>query len=195
MADPLEERTARLLADYLEYCARPPGSPEPRPSSPEAAVLRSTAARLRQRHASFFSAFVDYPGSRVDLTARMADAVLSGSRDLSWGRVVTLVTFAGTLLERGPLLPAGGQQRGFRPRRKKEEGDVARDCQRLVALLSARLAGRHRAWLQAQGGWDGFCVFFSTPLPLTFWRRLPVQAFVSCLLAMAFIYFFWTRLL
>ncbi|XP_004056246.1 bcl-2-like protein 10 isoform X1 [Gorilla gorilla gorilla] len=194
MADPLRERTERLLADYLGYCAREPGTPEPTPSTPEAAVLRSAAARLRQIHRSFFSAYLGYPGNRFELVALMADSVLSDSPGPTWGRVVTLVTFAGTLLERGPLVTARWKKWGFQPRLKEQEGDVARDCQRLVALLSSRLMGQHRAWLQAQGGWDGFCHFFRTPFPLAFWRKQLVQAFLSCLLATAFIYL-WTRLL
>ncbi|XP_021796258.1 bcl-2-like protein 10 isoform X2 [Papio anubis] len=153
MADPLRERTERLLADYLGCCAREPGTPEPRPSTPEAAVLRSAAARLRQLHRSFFSAYRGYPGNRVELVALMAEAVLSDSPGPTWGRVVSLVTFAGTLLEREPLVTAWWKKRSFQPRLKEQEGDVARDCQRLVALLSSRLAGQHRAWLQAQGGW------------------------------------------
>ncbi|XP_001085850.1 bcl-2-like protein 10 isoform X1 [Macaca nemestrina] len=194
MADPLRERTERLLADYLGCCAREPGTPEPRPSTPEAAVLRSAAARLRQLHRSFFSAYRGYPGNRVELVALMAEAVLSDSPGPTWGRVVSLVTFAGTLLEREPLVTAWWKKRGFQPRLKEQEGDVARDCQRLVALLSSRLAGQHRAWLQAQGGWDGFCHFFRSPFPLAFWRKLLIQAFLACLLATAFGYL-WTRLL
>ncbi|XP_017741598.1 PREDICTED: bcl-2-like protein 10 isoform X1 [Rhinopithecus bieti] len=153
VADPLRERTERLLADYLGCCAREPGTPEPRPSTPEAAVLRSAAARLRQLHRSFFSAYLGYPGNRVELVALMAEAVLSDSPGPTWGRVVSLVTFAGTLLEREPLVTAWWKKRSFQPRLKEQEGDVARDCQRLVALLSSRLTGQHRAWLQAQGGW------------------------------------------
>ncbi|XP_023083031.2 bcl-2-like protein 10 [Piliocolobus tephrosceles] len=194
MADPLRERTERLLADYLGCCAREPGTPEPRPSTPEAAVLRSAAARLRQLHRSFFSAYLGYPGNRVELVALMAEAVLSDSPGPTWGRVVSLVTFAGTLLEREPLVTAWWRKRSFQPRLKEQEGDVARDCQRLVALLSSRLAGQHRAWLQAQGGWDGFCHFFRTPFPLAFWRKLLIQAFLACLLTTAFGYL-WTRLL
>ncbi|XP_011948485.1 PREDICTED: bcl-2-like protein 10 [Cercocebus atys] len=194
MADPLRERTERLLADYLGCCAREPGTPEPRPSTPEAAVLRSAAARLRQLHRSFFSAYRGYRGNRVELVALMAEAVLSDSPGPTWGRVVSLVTFAGTLLEREPLVTAWWKKRGFQPRLKEQEGDVARDCQRLVALLSSRLAGQHRAWLQAQGGWDGFCHFFRSPFPLAFWRTLLIQAFLACLLATAFGYL-WTRLL
>nr|XP_008014778.1 bcl-2-like protein 10 isoform X1 [Chlorocebus sabaeus] len=193
MADPLRERTERLLADYLGCCAREPGTPEPRPSTPEAAVLRSAAARLRQLHRSFFSAYLGYPGNRVELVALMADAVLSDSPGPTWGRVVSLVTFAGTLLEREPLMTAWWKKQSFQPR-LEQEGDVARDCQRLVALLSSRLAGQHRAWLQAQGGWDGFCHFFRSPFPLAFWRKLLIQAFLACLLATAFGYL-WTRLL
>ncbi|XP_025246438.1 bcl-2-like protein 10 [Theropithecus gelada] len=194
MADPLRERTERLLADYLGCCAREPGTPEPRPSTPEAAVLRSAAVRLRQLHRSFFSAYRGYPGNRVELVALMAEAVLSDSPGPTWGRVVSLVTFAGTLLEREPLVTAWWKKRSFQPRLKEQEGDVARDCQRLVALLSSRLAGQHRAWLQAQGGWDGFCHFFRSPFPLAFWRKLLIQAFLACLLATAFGYL-WTRLL
>ncbi|XP_008014778.2 bcl-2-like protein 10 isoform X1 [Chlorocebus sabaeus] len=194
MADPLRERTERLLADYLGCCAREPGTPEPRPSTPEAAVLRSAAARLRQLHRSFFSAYLGYPGNRVELVALMADAVLSDSPGPTWGRVVSLVTFAGTLLEREPLMTAWWKKQSFQPRLKEQEGDVARDCQRLVALLSSRLEGQHRAWLQAQGGWDGFCHFFRSPFPLAFWRKLLIQAFLACLLATAFGYL-WTRLL
>ncbi|XP_033045988.1 bcl-2-like protein 10 isoform X1 [Trachypithecus francoisi] len=194
VADPLRERTERLLADYLGCCAREPGTPEPRPSTPEAAVLRSAAARLRQLHRSFFSAYLGYPGNRVELVALMAEAVLSDSPGPTWGRVVSLVTFAGTLLEREPLVTAWWKKRSFQPRLKEQEGDVARDCQRLVALLSSRLTGQHRAWLQAQGGWDGFCHFFRTPFPLAFWRKLLIQAFLACLLTTAFGYL-WTRLL
>uniref|UniRef100_A0A2K5TKG9 Bcl-2-like protein 10 n=1 Tax=Macaca fascicularis TaxID=9541 RepID=A0A2K5TKG9_MACFA len=180
MADPLRERTERLLADYLG------------PSTPEAAVLRSAAARLRQLHRSFFSAYRGYPGNRVELVALMAEAVLSDSPGPTWGRVVSLVTFAGTLLEREPLVTAWWKKRGFQPRLKEQEGDVARDCQRLVALLSSRLAGSTAPGFRLRA--DGFCHFFRSPFPLAFWRKLLIQAFLACLLATAFGYL-WTRLL
>lgn len=144
MADDLKERTARLLTDYLECCAREPGTPEPQPSTPEAAVLRSAAAQLQRIHRPFFSAYRGYPGNRVELMMRVVEAVLPDGHDLSWGRVVTLVTFAGTLLERGPHLTTTRWQR---------RNEIARDCQRLVTLLCTRLTGQYRAWLQAQGGW------------------------------------------
>ncbi|KAG3261886.1 BCL2 like 10 [Ictidomys tridecemlineatus] len=179
MADLLQERTAQLLTDYLEYCAREPGTPEPPPSTPEAAVLRSAAARLQQQYEPFFSLYRGYPGNRVELVAQMAEAVLSDNQALNWGRVMMLVTFAGTLLERKP-----------QDTHELHTWDqAALDSQRLVDLLCAQLVGQHRAWLEAQGGWDGFCDFFRTPLPLTFWRNLLVQIFMSCLLATIFIYF------
>jgi Bcl-2-like protein 10 len=145
MADPLRERTERLLTDYLQYCAREPepGAPEPPPSTPEADVLRAAATRLRRRHWAFFSRYIGYQGNRVELMARMAEATFSDNRGLNWGRVVTLAAFAGTLLERGPSVVAEWKTRH----------EVARDCPRLVALLCARLVGQHRAWLEAQGGW------------------------------------------
>uniref|UniRef100_H0WZ06 Bcl-2-like protein 10 n=2 Tax=Otolemur garnettii TaxID=30611 RepID=H0WZ06_OTOGA len=191
MADPLRERTERLLTDYLEYCARDPTAPEPTPSSPEAALLRSVTAYIQQRHWSFFSAYIGYPGNRVQVVERMVKAMLSDNQRLNWGRVVTLVTFAGTLLQRPPV--EARREKQDKSQLKEGEDEVARDCQRLVALLSSRLVGQHRVWLEAQGGWDGFCQFFRTPLPLAFWRRLLFEVLLLCFLATVFIYF-WTRL-
>ncbi|XP_017360108.1 bcl-2-like protein 10 [Cebus imitator] len=192
MADPLRQRTERLVADYLEYCSREPGTPESPPATAEAAVLRATAAGVRKVYRSFFSAYLGYPGNRVELVARMAEALLSDSPGPTWGNVVMLLAFAGTLLERGPLVTARWKKWGFQSRLKEPEGNVSRDRQRLVGLLSSRLVGQHRAWLEAQGGWDGFCYFFRTSYSLALWRKLLVQVFLSWLLTAAFIYF-WTR--
>uniref|UniRef100_A0A2K5RIU7 Bcl-2-like protein 10 n=1 Tax=Cebus imitator TaxID=2715852 RepID=A0A2K5RIU7_CEBIM len=153
MADPLRQRTERLVADYLEYCSREPGTPESPPATAEAAVLRATAAGVRKVYRSFFSAYLGYPGNRVELVARMAEALLSDSPGPTWGNVVMLLAFAGTLLERGPLVTARWKKWGFQSRLKEPEGNVSRDRQRLVGLLSSRLVGQHRAWLEAQGGW------------------------------------------
>lgn len=152
MADALRERTAQLLTDYLEYCAREPGSPARTPSTPEAAVLRYLAAQIRQRHQRFLSAYCGYRGNRVELVARLERDLLSNPQTLSWGHVVALLTFAGTLLER----PPPGTYLNLTPGQQQElewETNVGQDCQHLVALLCNRLTGRHRAWLEAHDGW------------------------------------------
>ncbi|XP_064426536.1 bcl-2-like protein 10 [Mirounga angustirostris] len=147
MADALRERTARLLTDYLEYCAREPGTPARAPSTPEAAVLRSVAAQVRQRHERFLSHYRGYQGNRVELVAQVEREILAHPQLLSWGRVVALLTFAGTLLEGSP---SGTDQ-------EQEPGDweatVRQDCGRLVDFLCNRLTGQHRAWLEAHDGW------------------------------------------
>lgn len=145
MADALRLRTACVLTDYLEYCARVPGSAPRPPSTPEAAVLRSVATHLRQRYQHVWSHYRGYRGNRIELVTQVAHETLHGSRCPTWGRVVALVTFAGTLLERPP--------RGHTLALKEREADVERDCQSLVALLCDWLTGQHGAWLQAQGGW------------------------------------------
>ncbi|XP_021549408.1 bcl-2-like protein 10 [Neomonachus schauinslandi] len=147
MADALRERTARLLTDYLEYCAREPGTLARAPSTPEAAVLRSVAAQVRQRHERFLSHYRGYQGNRVELVAQVEREILAHPQLLSWGRVVALLTFAGTLLEGSP---SGTDQ-------EQEPGDweatVRQDCGRLVDFLCNRLTGQHRAWLEAHDGW------------------------------------------
>lgn len=183
MADPLRERTRRLLKDYLMFCAREPGAPEPPPSSTEATVLRSAAARTLQLHQPFFSSFRGYQGNSPELLSQLADVVFSDQQRLNWGRVVALIAFAGLLLDQGP----------FENTKAKNRDQVVRDCLYMVDLLCTRLAGQHRAWLEAQEGWDGFCRFFRRPLPLSFWRRLLLQMFFSCFFATAILYL-WKRL-
>ncbi|KAK2119430.1 hypothetical protein P7K49_000816 [Saguinus oedipus] len=191
MADPLRRAPSGW---WRTTWSAGPGSPapEPPPSTAEAAVLRTMAAGVRKQYWSLFSAYLGYPGNRVELVARMAEALHSDSPGPTWGNVVMLLAFAETLLERGPLVTARWKKWGFQSRLKEPEGAVARDCQRLVALMSPRLVGQHGAWLEAQGGWDGFCYFFRTSYSLALWRKLLVQVFLSWLSTAAFIYF-WTR--
>lgn len=155
MADALRERTAQLLTDYLEYCARGPGTPARSPSTREAAVLRSVAAVVRQRHERFLSDYRGYGGNRVELVAQLEREILAHPQALSWGRVVALVTFAGTLLERPPS--GACSNLGPDPELELELGEweasVRQDCRRLVDFLCGRLTGQHRAWLEAHGGW------------------------------------------
>ncbi|XP_023383467.1 LOW QUALITY PROTEIN: bcl-2-like protein 10 [Pteropus vampyrus] len=153
MADALRLRTACVLTDYLEYCARETGSAPRPPSTPEAAVLRSVATHIQQRYQHVWSNYCGYRGNRIELVTQVAHEISHGIRGPTWGRVVALVTLAGTLLERPPP--------GHTLALKEWEADVDRDCQSLVALLCDWLTGQHRAWLEAQGGWDGFCQFFT----------------------------------
>ncbi|XP_066200112.1 bcl-2-like protein 10 [Saccopteryx leptura] len=182
MADELRSRTARLLTDYLEYCARRPGAAARLPSSPEAAVLRFLAAQAQQLYQPVWSRFRGYRGNRIALVAQVAREMLQ-DRVPSWGHVVALVAFAGTLLER----PPPGHTRAL----KERDAQVDRDCRRLVALLCDWLTGNHRAWLEAQGGWDGFCHVFNPALKS--WSRLLAQILLSCFTATILTYF-WTKL-
>ena len=88
----------------------------------------------------------------MELVARLEQDLLSNPQTLSWGHVVALLTFAGTLLER----PPPGTYLNLTPDQQQElewETNVGQDCQHLVALLCNRLTGRHRAWLEAHDGW------------------------------------------
>ncbi|XP_021116769.1 bcl-2-like protein 10 isoform X1 [Heterocephalus glaber] len=138
MGDPLWTRTEQLFADYLQFCARDPGTNGLPPRTPEAALLRTAAQELLRGHGRYFARYRDYGGNRAELLEMLADAIVPDDCKPTWLRVVTLATLAGTLLEHP----------GSSGREK-----VARDCRRMVARLCARFVGRHRAWLEAQGDW------------------------------------------
>nr|AAH52690.1 Bcl2l10 protein [Mus musculus] len=186
--DPLHGRTRRLLSDYIFFCAREPDTPEPPPTSVEAALLRSVTRQIQQEHQEFFSSFCESRGNRLELVKQMADKLLSKDQDFSWSQLVMLLAFAGTLMNQGPYMAV---------KQKRDLGNrviVTRDCCLIVNFLYNLLMGRrHRARLEALGGWDGFCRFFKNPLPLGFWRRLLIQAFLSGFFATA-IFFIWKRL-
>lgn len=159
MGDPLLERTRRLLTDYLTFCAREPGTPEPPPGSTEAALLRSVAGEVQENYQEFFSSFLGYQGNRLELVTRMVDVVLSDT--INWGRLVLVLTFAGTLLKQGPCKATKQKRRG-----RGNQSQVTRDCQLIVDFLCSRILGQHRSWLEAQDGWvrprsecgsDGVC--------------------------------------
>ncbi|XP_031199594.1 bcl-2-like protein 10 isoform X1 [Mastomys coucha] len=185
--DPLLDRTQRLLTDYLLFCAREPGTPEPPPTSVEAALLRSVTRQLQQENPGFFSSFRNCQDNRLELVRQMADKLLSSDQDFNWGRLVMLLAFTGKLMNQGPYR-AVKQRRDLMNRLL-----VDRDCCIIVSLLCSLLMGRHRSRLEALGGWDGFCRFFKKPLPLNFWRRLLIRAFLSCFFATA-IFYIWKRL-
>lgn len=147
MDDPLQERTKRLLTDFLMFCAREPGVPESPPTSAEAELLRSLAARMQQQHEAFFSTFFGYQGNRVELVRQMANGVFSDAPNFNWGRLVVLLTFAGTLLDQDPS-HSTTQRNGV-----NNQVQVDRDCHLLVDLLCNRLLRHHRLWLETHDGW------------------------------------------
>lgn len=147
MGDPLEERTRRLLTDYILFCAREPGTPEPPPTSVEAAVLRSVTRQIQQEHQGVFTSFRDYQDNRPELVKQIAETFFSNNQDVTWGRLVALLVFAGTLMNQGPYRT--GKQRG--DLRNRLLVDI--DCYLTVNFLYNLLMRRHRSWLEAHGGW------------------------------------------
>ncbi|XP_028003657.2 bcl-2-like protein 10 [Eptesicus fuscus] len=171
MEDQLTLRTLRLLTDYLEHCARRPSCAPRPPSSLEAAVMRSLSSRIQEHYQLSWTRFRRSPGNRVEMVATAMQNVFRHPRGPSWGRVVALVAFAGFLLERPPASHTWAL--------KEWNARVDRDCQSLVTLLCACLTGQHRTWLEAQGGWDGFCHFFR--VTRSRWRKVMVPFLLSCL--------------
>lgn len=145
MEDQLKVRTRQLLTDYLEHCARRPGSAPRPPSSLEAEVLRSLGARIHERYGLSWTRYRRCPGDRVEKVATAMQDIFQDPEDPNWGRVVALVTFAGFLLERPPASNEGALA--------EWDASVDQDCQSLVTLLCACLTEQHRDWLEAQGGW------------------------------------------
>lgn len=146
--DPLQERTRRLLADYLFFCAREPGAPVPPPTSVEAALLRSVTRQIQEEHEEFFSSFRECQDNRLELVKQMADKLLSQDQDFNWGQLVMLLAFTGALMNQGPYR-AVKERVNLRNRLL-----VTRDCCLIVNFLCNLLMGRrHRSRLEALGGW------------------------------------------
>nr|KAF6391353.1 hypothetical protein mPipKuh1_001396 [Pipistrellus kuhlii] len=179
--DPLELRTLRLLTDYLEHCARRPGRAPRPPTSLEAAVVRSLAPQIQEQYQLSWTRYHRLgSGDRVELVASAIEKVFLHPPGPDWGRVVALLAFAGFLLERPPTSHPWAL--------KNWEATVDQDCQNLVALLCACLTGQHRAWLEAHGGWDGFCRFFRVTRSCG--REVMAPFLLSCLALIIVIYWF-----
>ncbi|XP_006772267.1 PREDICTED: bcl-2-like protein 10 [Myotis davidii] len=109
--------------------------------------------------------------NRLQQMVDQMDSLVPDGADPNWLSVVALVSFAGALLER----PRPGHSQA----RRQWDATADQDCQRLVTFLCGWLTGKHRTWMEAQGGWDGFCHNFMPALPP--WGRLLAPLLTSCL--------------
>ncbi|XP_049759995.1 bcl-2-like protein 10 [Elephas maximus indicus] len=106
---------------------------------------RAAARALWERTALLLDAYLEHCAPEpCTPTLRRRRLQIDGC-SLSWNRVVSLVAFVGTFLER--LLPEVDLGRGRWPKKN----DVDCNCLRLVAVLSPQLAEEHSAWLVAHG--------------------------------------------
>lgn len=65
-------------------------------------MLRSVAAQVQRHYQLVWSYYRGYHGNRIELMEQVAQETLHDPRVPSWGRVVALISFAGTLMERPP---------------------------------------------------------------------------------------------
>nr|KAF6377275.1 BCL2 like 10 [Myotis myotis] len=174
-------RTQRLLTEFLEHRAGRLGTAPQPPSTAEATVMRSLAAHswLVTPHS-----WSRRQRNRLQQMVDQIESLVPDGTDPNWLSVVALVSFAGALLERPPP--------GHSQARREWGATVDQDCQRLVTFLSGWLTGKHRTWMEAQGGWDGFCHnFMPAPPP---WGRLLAPLLTSCLILIIFICL-WIKIL
>lgn len=167
--DELRLRTRRLLTEFLEHCARRRSSAPRPPATPEAAVMRSLAAHswLGTPHS-----WTRRQRNRIEQMVDQIEWLVPDGTDPTWFSVLALVSFAGALLERPPP--------GHARARREWDATADQDCQRLVTFLCGWLTGKHRSWMEAQGGWDGFCRSFMPAPPA--WGRLLAPLLMSCLI-------------
>ncbi|MEE6503044.1 hypothetical protein FKM82_004724 [Ascaphus truei] len=137
MSDPLLEETSLLLEDYLQHCLG--GGCQPPPCL-AARTLRRVAGEMLSLHRSFYDSCDQLSGDPRTIL-RAVSARIPDDGGLNWGRVVSLIAFAGVLAQNG--------------------GPKAGTPQELAEVLSAFLVGEHRVWLQNNGGWDGFHKYFN----------------------------------
>ncbi|KAM4747893.1 bcl-2-like protein 10 [Rhinophrynus dorsalis] len=131
MTDHLQKDTSVLLEDYLQHCV---GIGCQAPLNPIAQTLRRVAGEVLHSNRSFFDSCEQISGDPRTIL-KSVSAQLPQEGGLNWGRVVSLIAFAGVLAQR----------------RHK-----AGSPKELADLLTRFLADEHRDWLVRNGGWDGF---------------------------------------
>ncbi|CAH2273933.1 bcl-2 10 [Pelobates cultripes] len=134
----LREETSQILEDFLQHHLD--GGHQPSPS-PAAQTLRRVAGEMLDKNRSFFDSCSQISGNPKDVLQTVA-ATLIEDGGLNWGRIVSLIMFAGVLVKRSK------DQRTATPKE-------------LAEVLSQFLAEEQRDWLQSNGGWNGFHKYFS----------------------------------
>ncbi|XP_056428299.1 bcl-2-like protein 10 [Hyla sarda] len=133
MSEQLEKETGVLLEDYFQRCL---GQVPPQPTHPAAEALWRVAQEVQLGNSALFRSCEELDVEPCTILERVAPEVaLDGG--LNWGRVVVLIAFAGTLVQR----------------HKRRKAGTPRE---LAGVLSRFLGREHGDWLQRSGGWEGF---------------------------------------
>ncbi|KAM4675199.1 bcl-2-like protein 10 [Discoglossus pictus] len=138
MPDKLIQETFELSEQYLQHCLC--GADHDPAPSPTARTLRRVAEEMLLTNRSFFDSCEVSGDPRLVLQAVASKLPEEGG--LNWGRVVSLIVFAGVLVQM----------------KKDHKGGTPKE---LAEVLSRFLAEEHRDWLQKNGGWDGFHKYFN----------------------------------
>ncbi|XP_053573456.1 bcl-2-like protein 10 [Bombina bombina] len=141
MSDHIKQETSELLENYLQHCLCGVCAGEQQALSPAARTLRRVAGEMLSSNHSFFESCEKIHGDPREILKSVA-AQLPENGGLNWGRVVSLIVFAGILTQ-------------------KKRDHNAGTPKELAEVLSYFLTEEHRDWLQSNGGWDGFHKHFN----------------------------------
>ncbi|KAF4071822.1 hypothetical protein AMELA_G00267380 [Ameiurus melas] len=145
MACWLRKETLLLAEDYIDFCI---GNQQVPPSKSAEAMRRVAKDLELQNKTKFLSmshTFL-FCGLKSELNTRLRSimALLAEDGNLNWGRIVSLFAFTGVVAAE-----------------MSSRGDGVESCRKLAETIADYLVNEKSDWLQENGGWDGFCRFFS----------------------------------
>lgn len=133
-----------MADDYFDFCL----GVQQTPPSETARAMRRLAKKMEQQYQLKFhllsEEFLASSGSDKSSDLRKVMEEMVGDGKMNWGRVVSLFAFTGVLV---CILCSRGEGK-----------DV---CCRLAETIADFLSGEKGAWLEKNGGWEGFRTFSS----------------------------------
>uniref|UniRef100_A0A8C5N071 Bcl-2 Bcl-2 homology region 1-3 domain-containing protein n=1 Tax=Leptobrachium leishanense TaxID=445787 RepID=A0A8C5N071_9ANUR len=137
MSRRLREESARLLEEYLQHSLDAGGERRAEPSTPAGRTLRIIAGEMLDRNRTFYEQCCQQLSGRPADILRCVAAKVMEDGALNWGRVVSIITFTGTLAQWAKANGTGTPKE-------------------LAEVLSHFLAEEHGDWMESNGGWNGF---------------------------------------
>ncbi|KAG7473302.1 hypothetical protein MATL_G00094290 [Megalops atlanticus] len=138
----LWKETLALAEDYMDFCI----GIQRTPPSENAKAMRQLAKEMelqyQPRFHSLAQSFINGCGPDPSAGLKTVMTELVGDGKLNWGRVVSLFTFMGVVVNE-----------------LYSRGETREQCRRLAETLADYLGGEKQGWLVENEGWEGFTKF------------------------------------
>ncbi|XP_017321595.1 bcl-2-like protein 10 [Ictalurus punctatus] len=174
----LRKETLMLAEDYIDFCIGNQQMPPSKSAEAMRRVAKDLELQYKTKFLSMSRTFLAACGLKSDRSTclRSVMTLLVEDGKLNWGRIVSLFAFTGVVATE-----------------MSSRGDGVENCRKLAETIADYLVKERSDWLLENGGWDGFCRFFSSTDHVSYDSSMKTALFAAAGVGLAGLTFLLVR--